>query len=68
MHTFKASSKEPQNCACLCLHHWLDLHVYLSGQRPKPGNIKDHVICLWWFDFRLEPIFTIAPAASKNNA
>jgi len=32
MYTFKASSKEPQNCACLCMHHWLDLHVCLSGQ------------------------------------
>jgi len=51
MYTFKASSKEPQNCACLCIcmHHWLDSHVCLSGQRPKPGSIKDHVpnmLCL----------------------
>ncbi len=23
---------------------------------------------LWWFGFRLEPIFMIAPAASKNDA
>jgi len=45
MYTFKASSKELQNCACLCMHHWLDLHVCLSGQRPKPGSIKDHVTC-----------------------
>jgi hypothetical protein len=24
--------------------------------------------CLWWFDFKLEPIFDTDPAASKNNA
>jgi hypothetical protein len=24
-------------------------------------------ICLWWFDFRLNPIFTTALAASKND-
>jgi len=23
---------------------------------------------LWWFGFRFEPIFTTAPAASKNSA
>jgi hypothetical protein len=25
-------------------------------------------ICQWWFDFKLEPIFDTAPAASKNEA
>jgi len=24
--------------------------------------------CLWWFDFSLEPIYTGASAASKNDA
>jgi len=24
--------------------------------------------CWWWIDFRLKPIYTTAPAASKNNA
>ncbi len=24
--------------------------------------------CLWWFDFKLEPIFDTSPAASKNEA
>ncbi len=25
-------------------------------------------ICLWWFNFKLIPIFATAPAATKNEA
>ncbi len=30
--------------------------------------IYESWICLWWFDFKLEPIFDTAPATSKNEA
>jgi hypothetical protein len=26
------------------------------------------LICVWWFDFKLEPIFDSATVASKNDA
>ncbi len=29
---------------------------------------RDLAICQWWFDFKLEPIFDTAPAASTNKA
>jgi hypothetical protein len=32
------------------------------------SRIWARYIYLWWFGFRLKPIFITAPAASKNNA
>ncbi len=32
------------------------------------SGIQLSLICLWWFDFMLKPIFDTAPAASKNEA
>jgi len=40
----------------------------------KPGNLQSvsqiwaSQICLWWFDFKLQPIYATAPAALKNAA
>ncbi len=30
--------------------------------------IQASIICQWWIDFKLEPIFATAPAAFKNEA
>jgi len=32
------------------------------------SGIWARYFCSWWFNFRLEPIYTTATAASKNDA
>ena len=36
--------------------------------QKKFYSIFSQKICLWWFNFRLKPIYTTAPAAFKNDA
>jgi len=42
--------------------------IYYYFKLQSVSKIWASYICLWWFDFRLEPISTTAPAASYNDA
>ncbi len=50
----------------LVFYHYFEYNI-------QKQNIKEyyrvfHRFWQWWFNFKLEPIFTSAPAASKNEA
>ncbi len=43
-------------------------HNNISLNRECFTDLKKNKICLSWLDFRREPIYTTAPAATKNDA
>ncbi len=44
------------------------IHLWHGNSTERFTDLGKLNLLLWWFDFRLKPIYTTAPAASKNDA